>query len=109
MGCRDGCCGGGGSRRGRRRGVFGGAFGLELGGVEDAVVAVSAYGEGLGVVLECVGRGFGALVDDGEFAALLEEIEGGVGADAVDAARSYVAGYTEVANVCLIAHALEFA
>jgi len=77
--------------------------------VEDAVVAVGAYGEGLGVVLEGVGWWFGALVDDGEFAALLEEIEGGVGADAMDASGSYVAGDTEVANVCLVAHALEFA
>ena len=77
--------------------------------MEDAVVAVGADGEGLGVVFEGVGRGFGALIDDGEFAALLEEIEGGVGADAMDAARSYVAGDAEVANVGLIAHALEFA
>ena len=65
--------------------------------MEDAIVAVGAYGEGLGVVLEGVGWWFGALVDDGEFAPLLEEIEGCVGADAMDAARSYVAGDTEVA------------
>ena len=77
--------------------------------MEDAVVAVGAYGEGLSVVLEGVGWGFGALVDDGELAALLEEIEGGVGADAVDAAGGYVAGDAEVADVGFVAHAVEFA
>jgi hypothetical protein len=77
--------------------------------VEDAVVAVGAYGERLGVVLEGVGRGLGALVDDGEFAALLEQIEGGVGADAMDTAGGYVAGDSEVADVGFVAHALEFA
>ena len=91
------------------RGVLGGAFGLELGGVEDAVVAVGAYGEGLGVVLEGVGWRLGSLIDDGEFAALLEQIEGGIGADAMDAAGSYVAGDAEVADVRFVAHALEFA
>jgi hypothetical protein len=77
--------------------------------VEDAVVAIGAYGEGLCVVLEGVGRGLGALIDDGEFAALLEQIEGGVGADAMDAARGYVSGDAEVPDVSLLAHALEFA
>jgi hypothetical protein len=77
--------------------------------VEDAVVSVCSYGEGLGIVLEGVGRGFGALVDDGEFAALLEQIEGGVRAGAMDAAGGYVAGDAEVADVGFVAHALEFA
>jgi hypothetical protein len=77
--------------------------------VENAVVSVGAYGQGLGVVFEGVGWGFGALVDDGEFAALLEEIEGGVGAGAMNAARGDVAGYSEMADVSLVAHALEFA
>jgi hypothetical protein len=105
-GCH-GCRGGGG--RGGCRGVLGGAFGLKFGGVEDAVVAVGAYGEGLGVVLEGVGWGFRALVDDGEFAALFEQIEGGVGADAMDAAGGYVAGDAEMTDVGFVAHALEFA
>jgi hypothetical protein len=77
--------------------------------VEDAVAAVGANGEGLGVVLEGVGWRLGALVDDGEFAALLEEIEGGVGAYAVDAAWGYVTGYAEMAGVSLIPHALQLA
>jgi len=77
--------------------------------VEDAVVAVGAYGQGLGVVFEGVGWGFGALVDDGELAALFEEIEGGVGAGAVDAAGGDVTGYSEMADVGLVAHGLEFA
>ncbi len=77
--------------------------------MEDAVVAVGADGEGLGVVLEGVGWRLGALIGDGELAALLEEIEGGVGADAVDAAGGDVAGYAKVADVGLVAHALELA
>jgi hypothetical protein len=102
-------CGAGGRSCGRGRGIFGCAFGLEFGGVEHSVVAVGAYGEGLGVVLESVGWRLRALIDDGEFAALLEQIEGGIGADAMDAARSYVAGNAQVADVCFVAHALEFA
>ena len=77
--------------------------------MEDAIVAVGADGEGLGVVLEGVGWWLGALVDDGELAALLEEIEGGVGANAVDAAGGNVAGYTKMAGVSLISHALQLA
>src|ERR1700722_19115191 len=92
-----GCCGG----------VFRGAFGLELGGVEDAVVAVGADGEGLGFVLEGIGWGLGALVADVERAVLLEEGEVDVGADAMDAAGSYVAGDAEMADVGLVAHALK--
>ena len=100
------CCGGGGSGR-CGGGVLRGALGLQLGGVEDAVTAVGADGESLRVVLEGVGRGLGALVDDGELAALFEEVEGGVGSGAVDAAGSYVAGDAEVADVGLVAHALQ--
>ena len=77
--------------------------------MEDAVVAVSAYGEGLGVVLEGIGWGFGALVGDGEFAALLEEVEGRVGAYPVDAAGRDVACDTQVTNVGFIAQPLELA
>jgi hypothetical protein len=102
-------CRGGGSCGGGGRGVLGCAFGLEFGGMEDAVVAVGSYGEGLGVVFEGVGRRFGALVDDGELAALLKQIEGGVGAYPMDAAGGYVAGDAEVADVGFVAHALEFA
>ena len=98
-----GGCGGGGG------GVLGGAFGLEFGGVENAVVSVGTDGEGLGVVFEGVGRRFGALIDHGEFAALLEQIKGGVGADAMDAAWGYVAGDSEVPDVGIVSHALQFA
>jgi len=89
--------------------VLGCALGLKLGGVEDAVVAVGAYGEGLSVVLEGVGRGLCALIVDVKGAALLEELEGGVGSYAVDAAGGDVAGYAEVANVGFVAHALKLA
>ena len=75
--------------------------------MEDAVAAVGADGEGLGVVLEGVGWRFGALVDDGEFPALFEEVEGGVGADAMDASRGDVAGYAKVSDVRLVPHALK--
>jgi hypothetical protein len=77
--------------------------------VEDAVAAVGADGKGLGVVLEGVGWRFGALVDDGELAALFEKVEGGVGAYAVDAARGYITGYAEMAGVSLVSHALQLA
>jgi hypothetical protein len=104
-GDRGGGCGG--SRR--CRGVFGGALGLELSGVEDAVTAVGAYGERLGVVFKGVGRGLRTLVDDGQLAALLEQVEGGVSADTMDAARGYVSGYAEVADEGFVTHALELA
>src|ERR1700733_897581 len=102
---------GGGSLggRGSRWGVFGGAFGLERCGMEDAIVAVGAVGEGLGVVLEGVGWWLGAFVAYVEFAALLEEGEVDVGAYAMDAARGYVAGDAEVADVGLAAHRVELA
>ncbi len=45
----------------------------------------------------------------GEFAALLEELEVGVGADAMDAAGSDVAGDAEMADVGLVAHAVQLA
>ena len=87
--------------------VLGCALGLKLGGVEDAVVAVGAYGEGLSVVLEGVGRGLCALIVDVKGAALLEELEGGVGSYAVDAAGGDVAGDAEMASVSDVAHGLE--
>jgi hypothetical protein len=74
--------------------------------VEDAVVAEGAYGEGLGIILEGVGWGLGALIDDGELATLFEEVEGGVGADAMNAARSYVSCHSKVADIRFVAHAL---
>ena len=88
-------------------GVLGGALGLELHGVEDAVAAVGADGKGLGVVLEGVGRGLGALVLDAESLVELDEGEGGAGADALDGAGLDVAGDAEMAGVGLVAHLLE--
>ena len=75
--------------------------------MEDAVAAVGADGQGLGVVFEGVGWGLGALVDDVEGFALFEEGEVGSGTGAVDAAGRDVAGHAEVAGVGLAAHALE--
>ena len=75
--------------------------------MEGAVVGVGADGEGLGVVLEGVGWGFGAFVDYAEGLALLEEREVGVGTEAGDAAGCHVAGHAEVHAVGLVAHRLE--
>ena len=74
-GCRGGCglrqsaarAGAGLLRRGGR--VLAGALGLQDRGVEDAVAAIGAFGQGLGVVLEGVRRRLGAFVDDLEQAA----------------------------------------
>ena len=63
-GCQGGGVASGSGGAGFGGGVFAGAFGLELGGVEDVVATVGADGEGLCVVLESVGWGFGALVVD---------------------------------------------
>ena len=48
---------------GLRGRVFAGALGLQHGGVEDAVAAIGAFGQGLRVVFEGVGRRLGAFVD----------------------------------------------
>src|SRR5260370_543769 len=87
----------------------GGGGGVEGGGGGGGGGAVGAYGGGLGGVVEGVGWGVGALVGDLEGAALVEQLEGGVGADAVDAAGGDVAGYAEVADVGLVAHTLKLA
>src|SRR5579863_8556552 len=54
----------------RRAGLFGrvlrGALGLKCLGVENAVVADAAIGQGLRIVFESIGRGFGAGVVDGQ-------------------------------------------
>ena len=76
--------------------------------MEDAVVAVGADGERLGIVLEGVGRRLNALVADFESAVLLDQREVDVGADAVDAAGLDVARNAEMADVGLVAHALQF-
>ena len=88
-------------------GVLAGALGLELGGVEDAVAAVGADGEGLSVVLEGVGWGFGAFVVHAQGLALLDESELGVGTGAGDGAGLHVACDAEVDVVGPVAHGLE--
>ncbi len=75
--------------------------------MEDAVASVGADGEGLGVVFEGVGRRLCAFVVDLEGAALFEQDELRVGAGALDAAGSYVAGYAEVAGVGFVAERIE--
>src|SRR5580700_4580961 len=77
--------------------VLRGALGLKLRGVEDAVAAVGADGEGLGIVLEGVGWGFGTLVLDPKSLVELDESEGGAGADALDGAGLNVACDAQVA------------
>src|SRR5271165_2704056 len=56
-------------------GVFGRAFGLNVGGVEDAIAAKLTLGQCLGIVLEGVRRSLGAAVDHGQRAALLHQQE----------------------------------
>ncbi len=77
--------------------------------MEDAVLAEGAYGERLGVILEGVGWWLDAFVADLERMVLLEQFEVDVGAGAVDAARSYVAGDAQMAHVCFVAHGLKLA
>src|SRR5581483_2238705 len=98
----------GGRGAGFGGGVLGGALGLDLGGVEAAVAAVGAHGEGLGVVLELVGRGLGAVIVDAESLIELDESEGGVGADPGDGTRLNVAGDAEVLAVDVGTLLLEF-
>src|SRR6185437_532192 len=90
------------------RGILGSALGLKLGGVEDAVVAEGSDGEGLGVVLECVGRRVFAFVVDVELIGVLDQNELGVGAGLVDGAGLDVSGDAQVARVGLVAHGVEF-
>ena len=52
--------------------------------MEDAVPAIGAHGERLGIVLEGVGRRLDTLVADLERVGLLEPFEVDVGAGAVD-------------------------
>ena len=109
------CSGLSGSRLGRC--VLAGALGLQDIGVEDAVAAIGAHGQGLGVVFEGVRRRLGALVVDREHTA-----GGGLGRVAlkliqnkrhVRAALLDGAGYNEalhaqLAVVGLVAHGAQF-
>src|SRR5579859_7320834 len=79
----------------RWRSVLAGALGLEHVGVELSVAAVSAFGEGLGVVFEGIGWWLGAFVDDLQEAARggfrgvafkLVEDKGDVGSGLLDGA-----------------------
>ena len=99
------------------RSILAGALGLEDGGVELAVAAIGAFGQGLGIVLEGVRRRLGALVDDLEEAAggglggvafKLVEDKGDVGAVLLDGAGLDEALDAQLAVVGLVAHAAEF-
>ena len=59
------------SGTGLRGRILGGALGLELLGVEDAIASVAAFGQSVGVVLEGVRWSFRAGIDDVEGASLL--------------------------------------
>ncbi len=94
--------------------VLAGAFGLEDGGVEDAVAAVGAFGEGLGIVFEGIRGRLGAFVADFESAAgggfggvafEFVEHEVDVGAVVLDGAGLDEAFYAQLAVVGLVAHA----
>jgi hypothetical protein len=77
--------------------------------MEDAIVTIGADSQSLGVILEGIGRGLCALIIDLQCATLLEKLESGVGADAVNAPRGYIASDTEMAYVRLVAHTLKLA
>ncbi len=89
--------------------IFAGALGLQLRGVEGAIASVGANGKGLGVVLEGVGRWLSAFVDNTKCSTLFEQRKIGVGTEAGDAARLYVAGDAQIDLVGLVTHRLKLA
>ena len=89
--------------------VLGSALCLELGGVEDAIVAVGSDRQRLGVVLEGVRWGFGATVGDLQCLPLFQKGKGGVGPGTLDAAGSDIASHAQMTDICLVTHALKLA
>ena len=76
--------------------------------MEDTVAAVGADGEGLGVVLESVGRRLGAFVVDFETVVVFDQDELRGRAGVLDRAGGDVAGDAKMGGVGLVAHPLEF-
>ena len=96
-----------GAAPGLAGGVLAGALGLELRGVEDAIAAIGADGEGLGFILEGVGRRLGAFVVHTDGLIQFDQSELGVGTGALDGTGLDVAGHTQVLAVGLVAQGLE--
>ena len=96
--------------------ILGGAFGLKLGGVEDAILAVGADGKCLCVAFECVGRRLGTLIVDhdrmgirsrfGVVALKLSQNKGDMRSALLNAFRLDESFDTEMALICLVSHAL---
>jgi len=84
--------------------VLGGAFGLQLLGVKDAVAAEVAIGEGLRLVLERIRRCFRAGVIYGEILVLLDQHELHVRSSPVDGARLHISSDAQTLGVRPIAH-----
>ncbi len=89
--------------------ILGGAFGLQFGGMEDAIPPVGAHGQRLGTVFEGVRRGLNALVADLQRVTLLGEHKFCIGAAALDGMGSYIAGYPEMTGIGFVAHGVQFA
>src|SRR5271165_7196618 len=88
--------------------VLGSALGLNVGGAEDAVPSKFPFREGLGVVLEGVGRGLGSAINHWECAVLLDQQELHVSALALDGSRDNIAGHAQPLTVRAVAHAIQF-
>src|SRR5580704_4465127 len=87
--------------------IFRSALGLQLFGMEHAIVGEAAVGQGLRLILESVGRGLGAGVIDWQALILLDQHELHVRADALDRSRLHVAGYAQTFGVGSVAHFIQ--
>src|SRR6516164_11023494 len=90
------------------RRVLRSALGLNIGGPEDAVFAIFAFGQRLSVVLESVRWSFGAAVHHWNHAAFFDELELEVGSLALDGAWSDVASDAQPLAVGVGTHAVQF-
>jgi hypothetical protein len=100
----------------RCRGVFRGALCLQLGGVEDAIVAPGADSQGLGIAFEGVRRWFRSLIGDangarirGSFRVVALELgknKADIGAALFDGFRLDEAFHSQIGLISLFAHGL---
>src|SRR4051794_12317651 len=89
--------------------VFRSALGLQLFGVENAILSVGTFGAPLRLVFNCVGRRVSAAVFNRKNIAARDRRDLSVGAGALDWARLHVAGNAQPFAVRIIAHAAQLA
>ena len=77
--------------------------------MEDAVMTVHSYREGLGIIFERVGRRLDAFVTDIQPAILFQKREIDEGTAAMNAAGRNVARHPQMAYIGLVAHGLQLA